>query len=144
MRLALQWALFLSIQLEQKADEGRLALLHSMSLVSNAQFSESGEADGQAALGALLRRLFHHDLNVAAQLRQASEQPPLGGAAKLSAKQPRNFGLMQPEEFRRLFWCQSPLADDLRYFCDQLRLDQHVFAIGKAQVGVHISRALFD
>ncbi len=94
-------------------------------------------------MGALLRRWLHHDLNVAAQLRQAAEQPPLGDAAELTTKQPRNFGLSQPEEFRRLFLRQAPLADDLRYFCDKLRLDQHVFAIGEAQVGVNVSRAPF-
>jgi hypothetical protein len=47
----------------------------------------SSEADGQAALGALLWHSFHDDVNVAAQPRQALQQAPLGNSAKFAAKQ---------------------------------------------------------
>ena len=49
--------------------------------------SQSGKADRHAAFGALLGRLFHDDLNVAAQTRQALEQAALGDAPKLPAEQ---------------------------------------------------------
>lgn len=83
-------------------------------------------------------RLFHDDLNVAAQSREALEQAALRDAPKLAAEQSRNLGLGQPEELRRLRLRQAALMDDLRDFRDQLGFNQHVLAIWETQVGVHI------
>jgi hypothetical protein len=83
--------------------------------------------------------LLHNDLNVAAQSRETLEQATLRDAPKLPAEQSRNLGLGQPEELRRLRLRQTPLMDDFRDFRDKLRHNQHVLAIGKAQVGVHVS-----
>ena len=90
-----------------------------------------------------MRRAFHDDLQVPAQSGEALQQPSLGNASELSAEQSGNLGLGQTEELRSLDLRQSLLANNLRDFCNQLRLDQHFRAVREAQVRVHIPRSLF-